>query len=408
VRGLDTQRNPEKLPALANAWNRLKLDVVLVQEHHMKGFRAATVQRLSALGWKTFWACNDDGARASAGIMIAVRKRSLEDGLTICSRDIKVWGPRDGRCASLDVDWGGHKFQIASIYMPNREEAQPFFIRNRLRPMLAAAKREGRTPLWGGDFNFTPNPSIDRLSLKRLPQPRLVRPDETEHETEQEWKRVLPEMVDLWRLRYPARRELTWFGHNGASRIDRFYAPVNKRDFCIPRGAAIPSRGGDTLSDHRLVTLDVVPCSPPVGSGARRPPCLRTHFTKDSELCDQFKAWVEAKALTMPTQPATLFKWWVKFKRRLHTRIKRLNSDFLKRKHATVEEKNGAVIDLMQEVTGPDEEMATAALAAIPAARAEAVAAIMEQEEVERVKERRDWVHRRERPNPALTGQLQG
>lgn len=222
-----------KLPLATNEWARLQLDVVFIQEHHINGLVHESELGLHKRGWKSFWAFNNVASSSSSsasgsstsGVLIAVKRHLITSGaLQIAADSMKVWGPDDGRCLSINAEWGGHKLQLAAIYMPNTAAAQRTFIEDRLKPMYEAASQ--RLTLWAGDFNFVHNPNIDRLRKNTVTPgtiPGMHRPAETEHTVGKYWTQRLPLVTDVWRHRYPTGRMMTHFGGRSAARLDRLY-----------------------------------------------------------------------------------------------------------------------------------------------------------------------------------------
>jgi exonuclease III len=366
-------------------------------------------------GWKVFWCMNCTGAgtssgHGSAGVMIMVRKRLLESGaLKIDEGSIQPAATvsTDGRLLSVNAEWGGHKLQLASVYMPNEAAAQRRFIDERLVPLCAAAG--SRVPVWGGDFNFVANPSLERLRKGPNEQGlQVLRPAEgTTTPVGQAWAQALPALCDVWRSRHPVARMVTHFGPHGAARLDRFYVGTAAVDYArCPYDVLRPRlEGGGYLSDHCPVVLRLAPCTPPERARAA-PRRLRLWFTSDADLCQQFAAWAAERLQSMPTDHRDVLKWFLRLQRRILWKGLQLNQLQRQKQQQREQLPNAALEALYDTVVGADPGAALAATEQIVAARQAVAEAAAATEAAMQVKQRRHWVHCGERPNAALTGQL--
>ena len=114
----------------------------------------------------------------------------------------------------MPVRWSGHHLHICSIYLPNDSTQQRQLFADALAPLAAGAA--GRHLLWGSDFNFVPQPHLDRLGHPAgAPHPDLG--------TQQRWQQALPRLLDIYRVRHPGRCAFTYIHPWAASRLDRFY-----------------------------------------------------------------------------------------------------------------------------------------------------------------------------------------
>ena len=104
--------------------------------------------------------------------------------------------------------------------------------------------------IWGGDFNFCMNMSLDRLTTSQRP-----RNNDRCRQTVLEYMQS-NSLLDIWRVLNPDRREYTCLRSNPVtkSRIDFFLISDTFLQDAVRPEACI--RNG-YLSDHQMVTLDV-------------------------------------------------------------------------------------------------------------------------------------------------------
>ena len=384
--GLST---PASAAAAAGHWRRAAWQVVFVQEHHLTLFTAVAVARqLRHSGWTAYFAFSPPGpsGRGRAGTAVLIRSDLLASGaIALVGGDAAVLRAADGRYIGMPVRWSGHDLHIASIYMPNGSTEQRQFIADVLPPLAASAGARGR--LWGGDFNFVPAPHLDRLGHAA----GAAHPDVG---TQQRWQEALPGMLDVWRVRHPGRRAFTYVHSQAASRLDRFYISA----FLLP-WVAVCSVGRRTLSDHRPISLTLVGLQPSsTGRGLRR---ARLGFVSSPSLLQQMQAWLAQQLAAAPAGDHALLAWWPQFKRRLSTKCGELHRAS-RRMSQEAEGAGEQLAALHAQVDGGDEGV----LPAVIAARQRFVEAAAASEAEAALRRRQRWLHRGERPCPALTRRL--
>ena len=268
----------------------------------------------------------------------------------------------------------------------------------------------GREPVWGGDFNFVFNPSLERLRRTTVDGVVTLRAAPgTTSAVGQAWAEMLPEMRDVWRERHPGARLATHFDGHGAARLDRIHVGAGLAAYGrAPRDARRPRPLGSLhMSDHCPVVLDLAPRVPP-GRVNAAPKRLELWFASDPELRTTFATWVAACLAQMPTDHQAVLHWFCKLQRRIRWKVHRLNcvsrerreqADLARVPHEELEK-------LLDVVVGGDAALAAEAVAQLAAARGATAAAAAAQEEVKQVRRRRQWVHAGERPTRALTMQL--
>ena len=417
--GLNPLSNLRKLGQALDVWSNLQLDVVFIQEHHVKTFRYSAELHMEKRGWTSFWGFNhvgaDGGGRGSAGVLIAVRSRLLWSGALVLKNE-KIWGPataadrrhdpnrNDGRCLSIDADWAGHKLQLACIYMPNSAPDRKKFIQDRLQPLLQAAG--SRVPVWGGDFNFVHNPSLDRLTRSAG---ALLRPTATSDTTGKMWETKLPGLTDVWRKQHHSGRMMTWFarGNGGAARLDRFYVGDSTLSYATAPCRLRQARygAGGALSDHCPVVMQLA-AKVVEGGTNQRVSRLRLFFFQDADLTAELAAWLDTWVAAIPTAMELRVKWWRRLQKKLRWKVRQLNAAHRQRMHAPVATLGEIVVDLQAAIEGDCLDAAEEALEKLPAAREELTEAQAAQEERQQTKSRREWIEGGERASRALTGQI--
>ncbi|KAI3437676.1 hypothetical protein D9Q98_000126 [Chlorella vulgaris] len=328
-------------------WRRSGYHYILLQEHHLTLLTSVRVRRrLHQRGWTAHLAFSPLGAsgrpRAGTGILI-------------------------------------------SIYMPNDGTQQRQFIAAQLAPLAAAAA--GRPLLWGGDFNFAPQPHLDRLGhVAGVPHADVG--------TAQRWRDALPGLVDVYRVRHPGRRVFTYVNPHSASRLDRFYSSPA----LLPH-VAVCSVRDRCLSDHRPVSLTLVGLLPSgVGPGLRR---ARLGFFSSPALLLQMTAWLTAQLAEAPADDLAFLLWWPPFKRRWLSKCGELHA--ASRLVAQGAEAAGdQLAGLHMALDGGDD----AVLPAIIAARQRFVEAAAASEAEAATRRRQQWLHAGERPSKPLTRRL--
>ncbi|MBV5344973.1 MAG: reverse transcriptase family protein, partial [Rhodoferax sp.] len=120
----------------------------------------------------------------------------------------------------------------------------------------------------------------------------------------------------------------------------------------------------------------------------------------------EFTEWLEAKLEQLPGGCAARLKWWLRLKKKMVWKIYRLNSQFRAEGRASIETLQQELTEHLEAVESSCLLTAAAALDQIPAAKAAVAAAEAALEERRQVKQRRSWIHSKERASRALTGQL--
>ena len=395
-------RDPGRARVAAAAWHRLHYDVVFVQETKQSFWTRGTAAAEMA-GWEVFWACVL-GDHPAAGVAIAVRRSVLRAaGGALELDEGSVVAAADGRLLHVRATWLGHSLHLASVYMPNDSVAQRAFIRDRLVPLAAEQRAAGRACLWAGDFNFVPDLLLDRW------RPPGVVTSSAEALVAGAWATSLgAHLSDVFRARRPTARSYTRIQGGllpSAARLDRLYVSVGLvPHVCHAAVARIPIcvAGGGYLSDHRPVSLTLLPAVPvqPWPAPTRR---VRTAFCKDETEGDSVREAVAVAVAAAPADDAALLRWWPRFKSRLaawsHSANRRLRARSLDPGVAAA----GAAVDaLFQRVEAGD----FAAVGDVAAALGRVRSGVLYAEEVERFRVRRSWLHTREYPTPGLTRRL--
>ena len=395
---------PGRAAEAGRLWRQLGLDVVMVQETHLcqeSVDKAATALRAS--GYTALWSHHTS---RSAGVGLVVRQRLIGSGeLTIDEAGTQHLEP--GRVLLVRAQWGGHRLALTSIYLPTgMANEQRRIISTHLAPIL---ELQGVQQLWGGDFNFVVDATLDRM----CPGGRAPPNAGSEPATARLWAQEIHQLRDVYRCIHPTRRAYTFVCSRAASRIDRMYASASlateyvaacrvARHVLGPR----PSLSHGTVlqqkvSDHRPVTLDMLAILP----SARGPglPRLRLDFLTDATRLEQLRSWVELQAHMAPQSHVGILAWWPEFKVALATQCAAQW-----RAHRSAAEPRALVLartklSQLYEALDTGVDVALATILAAQQAWAEAAAAC---HTARRQRERQDWVHSGERPSPALTQML--
>ncbi|KAJ1184076.1 hypothetical protein NDU88_000886, partial [Pleurodeles waltl] len=141
-----------------------------------------------------------------------------------------------GRYVVLEGKLDGKQLSLIGIYAPNT--ALPEFL-NSLTPALLT--NPAAPAIWGGDFNNTPDLTLDRSSppthsaANRCPEGPLAT-----------WASNMG-LCDLWRMKHPQHREYSFYSvpHKVYTRIDLLWGT---RDICtVTNGIEYLAK---SLSDH--------------------------------------------------------------------------------------------------------------------------------------------------------------
>ena len=405
VRGLG---NPLKAAAAALLWTQQKLDVILLQETKLSIFSMARITA-SLKGWKRAYWCHGrtsappDGSepRPARGVAILVR-----DGCPLVVDEGSIVrlhsGADAGNLIHLKAKWGGHRLHIASIYLPNEPTQQKHSITTQLQP-LKASLPAGTKLLWGGDFNFAPDVSLDRVS--RVANITNNHPDTG---VQRVWEHQLPDLLDAYRTRHPTTRSYTHFSPTSAARLDRFFVCGDMQPYVAFAGL---SAAGHISTDHRLVNVAILrqPGSTdalPPGATSRPTPAIRRvrlGFAEDPQLLGVLHQWVAGRLQHAPGDAAALLNWWPTFKRALARRCFALAYLARAQHRAAIQGATAALDALYLRVEQGD----YTALADIMASQRACSLASVAAEAEHPGNQRHKWLHHQELPNPYITHRLQ-
>ena len=373
-----------RLAGFVRSWCIHRLAIVCVQETHLTNTSAKGCEilineiagKLGHSGWTAWWS---HGTGSSAGVGILISRGLMESGRLKLRKNLR--GKHDidivvpSRVIQLALDWGGHCLSVGCLYLPSSDPSgQRKIITDSLGPM----GQSNRAIIWGGDYNFAENVSLDRCSRAWSgnaanrgempagpPPPQPVRvsarqraavamaaaaaeaemvdfdnatldtapptgsvsaPNLGPTHQHQDTKTALllkvacPELVDSFRRLHPRRKAYTYIHSRWASRIDRFMASSSLSPFIISCDNLVNSTG-----DHRPIGLLLVAkrSAARVGKGLKR---TRVHFFSDVVLREELAVWLQDKMDHRPLgDDMLLLEWWAGFKTELVRRVAALN-----------------------------------------------------------------------------------
>ena len=418
-----------KLHAHLLAWQRARLSVVCLQETHVhsKGSANAAQASLDRVAehsnlpqWTAFWGygiITDRGA-PSAGVAILIRSDLLANNtIRITEPATAPYIPtlethNKGRLLHTLIEWGGHKLRIASIYLHSGKPAQQQAFINTHLTHLRTLRGDH---MWLGDFNFTMDPDLDRLSRIRLPShpsdtintstsnmPTLAPSHPTPH-TDRSLANLFNtvtngEMIDTFRSLHPRRTAFTYYHSTAASRIDR----IHTSSILGPYIHSCDIISTTTVSDHRPATLALLAC---VGDYApRKERRRRSHlqYRKHPSLCDELTAWLMQQNTIAPSGDMALILWWPRFKANLSAKLLSLNraaSDLDHALSSSIQTAQSRLESALSSVDAGDAE----ALPIAVEARRHLTSLMASHQRNEDSHRRLEWIHQRERPCPLVT-----
>lgn len=428
VAGLAPAALLDKALAFSTHWISQNLHIVLIQETHLKCiFLRHKLDLLLSPWWRCFW-CMNTTSQGRAGCAILIRKHMITSGhISVSNGQQHSAHTSCGRLLSKVIKWGGRTIQLASIYLPNESSKQKEFISAHLIPLCNAAPANS-IKIWGGDFNFVENPSVDRL---RRTCGILTPIQATTSNVGQHWKTHLPDMLDIFRVRYPNSKSMTRFDYrsrnlpgSGAARLDRFYVSSSIAGM-VPNVTTVPHSASfidnNFKSDHLLVKMNLLPVAGHTTTTPRPPPQqslrrIRLWFKQDPELVEEGRAFIIAEVAASPSSPAALIKFWPQFKYRLASKITALNKIQRQRQMEIAVAETQDLVDKYTAIVHADLSTLAGIQAADEAidnymdacknrAASKAIARVAELETQHSVR-RRTHIHNNEVPNPALTAWL--
>ena len=438
INGCLIHANKFKLYTHLDTWHRAKLSIVCLQETHIHSATSATdaqrtLDEASSLlhlpRWKAYWAYGPN--KASAGVAILIRHDLIASG-NICVTSPLQPSPNlpnedKGRLLHLSITWGGHRLQIASIYLHSGKPIlQQNFITNHLGPLRSLPHHH----IWLGDFNFTMDPARDRLTRKgptpdlntndpstsnaavlapSIPPPtaQSTTPNFTTSPYHQDRRTAShflvttqQKMLDAFHSLHPHQTAYTYLHSNSASRIDRIHADMELQPFL--HSCNVISRS--CISDHRPVTLTLLAraADPNNGRGRGRQRA-HMHYQNHPSLREEMTTWLMEMTLGAPTTTdLALILWWNTFKQALTAKISTLNKI-----------SRALSAKLTQDIVDAQANLETSILlvdAGVDAALQMAVHAkqslttlLSRRHQNSEALNRHEWIHSKERPQPLVT-----
>ena len=401
VRGLRTQGSHlgcPRLHALLRCWERQQLDVVCLQETHVReqdvdlvtADLGAAAQRLRVREWSAWWApAPTPHRRVSGGVAILIRSCLLQQGLVTfpggAAAPVVADGAWVGRGVSLPVLWGGHAFVLTSAYFPLEGPQQRDFIQQWVGPVASTAGDH----VVAADFNFVGNVALDTAS-------GLARPGDPASAAA--LAAACPGLVDVLRLRHPARRVCTHVHRHGATRLDRILCSGGLVPQVLDCGVA-----AGAPADHRLVSVTLA-ASPETVPPARGLPKARLGFWDFEDLDGVFREWLQDAVAARPAAPAELLPWWPALKRAAALAANRLSREAVTRRVAASQQEAVALAEEAAAVAAVEAggDVQAAAAQAVRARCVAAAAAVDAAAGAARTT-RHQWLRGGEKPCPLLT-----
>lgn len=344
-----THVSMSKLQSLVFLWAVvLRLDVVCVQETHIRGKVSASNPRgeqsiQNALDhacvelhlpytYTCFW---DHGPSGRQGVGVLIRSSLLSDsrnGMQV----LLSKGGGDGRRVAVKVKWAGHSFHILNMYLPCQGQDQSKYLSAKGIPWLRTfAPSHATQLLLAGDFNMAlASDAMDSVpGYRRSPVPHSpTSPAQAQQQDIRTYTTAATRaftsacsdlgLHDCYRHKHPHTRTFTCIHPDRCRLLDRIF--VSHSMLQHVEQCHVDVR---TVSDHRPVVLHLRPARAQVAHGPAPLPRLRVDFLRHADLVDSWQSWFEEQQQAAPADQAQLIDWWgSSFKPALIGQVRQLNA----------------------------------------------------------------------------------
>ena len=187
-----------------------KADIIFVQESH-------STKKVED-SWNSNWngkIAYSHGTSASRGCMVLF-KDSLDYKIIDTMRD------EQGRYIMVKCLIQGQKMFLVNVYGPNKENEHHVFLNELFEAVKNFHDDDFYHVVLGGDWNFVENINLDKKGgIPRVWQKSVQHMDKI---------RELFDLVDIWRVQHPEKRQFTWHSNQlprTFTRLDRFYISDN-------------------------------------------------------------------------------------------------------------------------------------------------------------------------------------
>jgi hypothetical protein len=133
---------------------------------------------------------------------------------------------------------------------------------------------------------------------------------------------------------------------------------------------------------------------------------VRLHFKSDLPSVQEFRQWVKDEKDLAPEAPGALIPWWPGFKERLAAKARDLNTRLRRRRQAP-DQATAAAAEALAAAETAVQEQGAVAVPGLVEAREQHTTAVMADGRRAALRDRVDWLHVGERPNPTITKRLQ-
>ena len=336
----------------------------------------------------TYWADNAEAAGENNGTLICVRPRAA---LTTSAHVAFA----SGRLQTLTLSWAGHALALVNTYWPcTGHAARAAFLAGALSQVLDAQP----SACVVGDFNFTPQPALDRLHCASSTA-------NSDLATSTLLATVLPAHCDAFRHLHPAAPSFTF--HRGAqrARLDRVLLPPALLAFVASARVVHCGQG-----DHHAVQVDLMPAAPVRSPGPGRRAVPSTLPRAPAAAAGLVAFAQRAINYSQALSDAELLAWWPHLERAYTAHAR-----------AVLACTRWARSEARSEVEAAEAALAAAELAVAAAPSAAAVAAAMPASLAARERLHRSaanntcsaraafaaaWLQHAERPTPTVTSLL--
>ena len=225
VRGF---RNREKRLKVSKLMSLENVDVLFLQETHCVNIKEGKLWEQDFKA-KAFWSF---GEKNSVGVGILVNEL-LHYSVSNINFDFA------GRYLVLDLEINSVDFRFINVYLPNIVSQRKSFL-NIISPFLVTKRKV----ILGGDFNFVENSDLDKsggnssLGCFGCKEMEILKKDF--------------DLIDIFRKKFPYKKEYTWANSSVKCRLDRFYVNSN---LLTQINSITHLNRNNTISDHSLVKV---------------------------------------------------------------------------------------------------------------------------------------------------------